>query len=135
MPIYTTYLGFINKHGGDQKVGMKLGSCFVYYVQRNRGNNEVAPVTSGLIEATKAKRWDLYEMLYAERLRTRLAIHWMEKRAGEAKIGNILLVCYEKDPTHCHRTLLAKEIAKRFDVEYKGELKYIAGLGISTFIV
>jgi len=46
----------------------------------------------------------------------------MEKRAQEAKIGNILLVCYEKDATHCHRRLLAEEIARRFGVEYKGEL-------------
>jgi len=122
MPIYTTYLGFLNKHGGAHKVGMKIGSCFVYFIARNRGNNEVAPMSETLIFLTKHKDWFNYERIYREQLSTRAAEKWMEKRAGEAKIGNILLVCFEKDHMHCHRRLLAEEIARRHDVEYKGEL-------------
>jgi len=123
MPIYTTYLGFLNKHGGADKVAVKLGSCFVYYVMRNRGNNVVAPTEQLLVEATKAKRWDSYEFHYLEKLKGKTAEHWMIHRAQEAKNGNILLVCYEKNAQHCHRRLLAEEIAKRFGVEYKGELE------------
>jgi len=104
------------------KVAMELGSCFVYYVMRNRGNNEVAPMSKDLIDAAKDWAWAYYEKRYSEVLATHEAHEWMEKRADEAKLGNILLVCFEKDVAHCHRRLLAEEIAKRFGVEYRGEL-------------
>jgi len=134
MPIYTTYLGFLNKHGGADKIAMKLGSCFIYYVARNRGNNSVAPSAELLSEAKRGKiDWKTSEQRYLSEIRKRRcqlsisdgslpALHWMESRAEEAKIGNILLVCFEKDAQHCHRRLLAQEIARRFGVEYKGEL-------------
>jgi len=120
MPIYTTYLGYLNKH---RDAAQKLGSCFVYYVMRNRGNNEVAPSETVLNDA-KAGRitWEEYVKWYEIRLSSDEAQLWMEKRAQYAQIGNILLVCYEKDHTHCHRRLLAEEIARRHGVEYKGEL-------------
>jgi len=141
MPIYTTYVGNRLKFLKAQK----LGSCFIYYVARNRGNNEVAPAKEMVEKAAYYKRvregkqrwprehfkpqpavadvfWNKYVWQYLRILEEDDAIEWMEKRAGEAKIGNILLVCYEKDATHCHRRLLAEEIARRFGVEYKGEL-------------
>jgi len=117
VPIYTTYLA--NK---PKLQTQKLGSCFVYFVMRNRGNNEVAPMSQDLIDAAKDKAWAYYEKRYKEILGTVEAHKWMEKRAREAQIGNILLVCYEKDSDHCHRTLLAKVIERQFGVEYKGEL-------------
>jgi len=112
-------LAFITKH---KDAAEKLGSCFVYYIARNRGNNEVAPMNHALIEATKRRDWKKYENIYLWQLRITSAVRWMEKRALEAKIGNILLICWEKDHTHCHRRILAEEIARRFGVEYKGEL-------------
>lgn len=132
MPIFTTYLGFLNKHGGAHKVGMEIGSCFIYYVMRNRGNNEVAPTKDTLdIAREMTKRgnldaWEIYKKNYFYCL-TEKSFGWMEKRAGEAKLGNILLVCYEgpKYGKQCHRFLLAEEIAKRFNVEYKGEVDVI----------
>jgi len=118
MPIYTTYLA--NK---PKAKAQKLGSCFVYFVMRNRGNDEVAPTSQKLKELTVLKDWQAYEQRYLLEIRHYWdARVWMEKRASEAKIGNILLVCYEKDPAHCHRRILAEEIARRFGVEYKGEL-------------
>lgn len=123
MAIWTTYLGFLNKHGGAEKVAQKLGSCFVYYVQRNRGNNAVAPMVAELIKATKEKDWETYEKIYNDELQKPEAQKWMKTRAYEARIGNILLVCYEKNSQHCHRRLLAEEIARRFNAEYKGELQ------------
>ena len=134
MPIYTTYLGFLNKHGGSHKVGMKIGSCFIYYVMRDRGNNSVAPSQELLRDAKQGKiDWKTYEARYLSEFRKRRqstlsdgslpAYLWMERRAGEAKIGNILLICFEKDAQHCHRRLLAEEIARRFGAEYKGEVE------------
>jgi len=135
MPIFTTYLGFLNKHGGAIKVAMKLGSCFVYYVARKRGNDAVAPTEYTLRTFMALKKthttpkeqedlWKQCEEAYHNRIRLdEQSIAWMEHRAQEARIGNILLVCYEKDARHCHRRLLAEEIARRFSVEYKGEVE------------
>jgi len=131
MPIYTTYLGFLNKHGGAHKVGMELGSCLIYYVMVGRGNDDVAPYIETVQAVKKGTiSWDDYKIIYLRTIDTPNGREWMERRAGEAKIGNILLVCYEKDHTHCHRRLLAEEIARRHGVEYKGELsdEYSSGM-------
>ena len=120
MAIFTTYLA--NKP--KLRAQMDIGSCFVYFVMRKRGNDEVAP-TETLLHDAKTGRitWETYEESYLWRLRNDSAAQkWMEKRAGDAKIGNILLVCFEKDATRCHRRLLAEEIARRFGAEYKGEV-------------
>jgi len=92
---------------------------------RDRGNNEVAP-TEWLLSEIKSGRmsWEIYADWYHGQLTSSAGQIWMEKRAEEARVGNILLVCYEKNSMHCHRRLLAEEIARRFNVEYKGELSW-----------
>ena len=140
MPIYTTYLGCVNKrcycNPNNHTVLSHLKKNFaIYYVMRNRGNNEVAPskqlltdAKSGLISwATYKKRYLAQISPYAKEFldswkHENPAIEWMERRAQESKIGDILLVCYEKDSAHCHRRLLAEEIVRCFNVEYRGEL-------------
>ena len=123
MPIWTTYLGFLNKH---KDTAEKLGSCFVYYVMRNRGNNEVAPSEPLLLQIKAGDiDWETYEKEYLVSLDRNIkpfAEEWMKKRAEEAKIGNILLVCFEKSSRRCHRRLLAEEISRRYGAEYKGEV-------------
>lgn len=119
MPIYTTYLSYLNKH---KDAAEKIGSCFVYYVAVGRGNSEVTPFMKTVQAYKKGEiSWDDYKTRYLRIIDT-LGREWMKKRAQEAILGNILLVCFEKDATCCHRRLLAEEIAKRFNVEYKGEL-------------
>lgn len=69
--------------------------------------------------------WETFELEYLLALDRSIApsaAEWMQKRADEAKIGNVLLVCFEKGALYCHRRLLAEEIAKRFNVEYRGEV-------------
>jgi len=120
LPIYTTYLGYLNKH---KDASQRLGSCFVYYVMRNRGNDCVAPSEQLSLWYKRTKHWEAYERQYLNEIRTRMSALWfMKKVADESRIGNVLLICYEKDATRCHRRLLAEEIAKRFGVEYRGEL-------------
>jgi len=130
MPIHTTYLGYVRKH----RPSLIHNLFLIYYVMRNRGNNEVAPGEwlypyLKLRKAYNSKQerdelWKKYEENYMIQIGlSKEARTWMEKRSQEAKIGNILLVCYEKDAQHCHRRLLAEEIARRFGVEYKGELE------------
>lgn len=93
----------------------------------NRGNDEVAPYIE-TVKAYKAGKlsWKDYETIYLRKiceLDAPNSLEWMQKRADESKAGHhVILVCFEKDAKHCHRRLLAEEIAKRFGTEYKGEL-------------
>lgn len=138
MPLYTTYLGLLNRN--DALVGFfdgkpkaievngKIEKAEFLYVMRNRGNNAVAP-SKELLKLAMEKKidWECYKRNYLKELRSifndepRL---WMENVAEKSRETNIVLVCYEKDAHHCHRTLLAKEIVRRFPfVEFKGELE------------
>lgn len=126
MPIYTSYVAYLRKFNYNplKIFPYSLKSTLIYYVQRNRGNNEVAP-SKTLLKQIKSGEitWEEYERVYRENMPLLMGTPWMEKRAKEAQQGHhVILVCYEKDATHCHRRLLAEEIAKRFGAEYKGEL-------------
>jgi len=137
MTIWTTYLA---KLKNDPKMPERIGSCFVYIIttRAEKANRCVAPDWSFLNEykkdtnccyACQNEAWAKYEKAYLEKIQnSKEAKEWIQKRSNEALIGNILLVCYEKDPTHCHRRLLAEEIArlKNWEVnnkhaEYRGD--------------
>lgn len=96
MPIYTTYLAKKPKSVTETH----FGSWFIYFVMRNRGNNEVAP-SETLLMAVKSLSisWQMYEKLYMAWLSREAALHWMDMRAREAKIGNVLLVCSRVEPS------------------------------------
>lgn len=144
MVLLTTYLAYLTKirHGEEttkalEKIGLKNPK--VYYVMRNRGNNEVAP--SGLLlewvslqkekytiawsTVGKEESWPKYMEEYLSQLaRLPEASKWIERVAEEALFRDVVLVCFEKDHVHCHRTLLAKKITFLHPaVNYVGELK------------
>ena len=95
----------------------------IEYIMRNRGNNEVSP-TKELLLLLKNGRisWEEHAQNYLIDLRgSDDALQWMFETAMDAKDHEVILVCFEKDTKHCHRTLLAQEIVRKFPyVEYKG---------------
>lgn len=114
----------------------------IYYVMRNRGNNEIAPPKELLEWWLSQKKlwesyrggdhwdargklidWPTYKRRYLKHLETEEATEWMRRIAKLSKEHAIILVCYEKDFQHCHRTLLAKRIQFLHNVNYEGELK------------
>jgi len=130
MPLYTTYLAFLRKadYNPLRVFPDDLQETIFYYVMRNRGNNEVAPTESTLFVYKEMVRrenpdaWKIYQQNYMHSLNSEKALKWMERVAEKAKRANVILICYEKDANYCHRKLLAEEIARRFNVKYKGEL-------------
>ena len=135
MALFTTYLGFLRKYECAFGCPMKF-----YYVMQNRGNNQVAPSKELLEQWLRDKKlfegfgtwetqgkhacWPQYKKRYLKLLESEQAIEWMKKVAEESQTGDVVLVCYEKKYTHCHRRLLAREIIRRHPaVEYLGELK------------
>lgn len=144
MPLYTTYLGFLNSKHAKKMYGgrwYRTRTAFssyalisqaanggdkvtdVLFVMRNRGNNAIEPPEMVLrLLKEKAITWEGYRAAYLDSLKTVEAQEWMKRVADHAKNHDIVLVCYEKDAEHCHRTLLANEIAERFGVAYLGEL-------------
>lgn len=126
MPIYTTYLAYLRKFGYNplKIFPNSLTSVFIYYVMANRGNDEVAPYIETVQAAKKGQiSWDGYVAIYLRTIDTPNGREWMKKRAKESQQGHhVILVCFEKNPENCHRRLLAEEIAKQFNANYKGEL-------------
>jgi len=131
MALYTTYLSFLKKGAGylDGKPHFifaddTVKSAIFLYVMRNRGNNEVAPNIFILEEYKKdIMSWDKYAELYTGSLSCSDSVEWIKQVANNAIKKNVVLVCFEKDAMHCHRTLLAKEIVRTHpDVKYEGEL-------------
>jgi len=121
MALFTTYLGYLNK---TNLAELPLVNPEVIYVMRNRGNNIVAPGTL-LLKDWKNRRidWDQYRSRYLEQVGHSAAVLWMKNIGNRARHHDVILVCYEKDATHCHRTLLAQLVAKWSGCKYEGELK------------
>jgi uncharacterized protein YeaO (DUF488 family) len=129
MPLWTTYLSNWSRHKEEILKAIEATSprkvALPKFVMRNRGNNEVAP-SFALLTAYKAGTimWKEYEKQYRELLTGDLADEWVFDVAQELKDGtHIILICFEKNPTHCHRRLLAEWI-KNYDpeVDYRGEI-------------
>jgi uncharacterized protein YeaO (DUF488 family) len=110
-------------------MGKLKSSAMPKYVMRNRGNNEVAP-SQVLLETVKSGQidWDEYEKRYLTEITDPSyysgADNWIKDIVAEMKGGmHVILICFEKDATHCHRRLLAEEIKRQWpEIDYKGEL-------------
>ena len=98
----------------------------VYYVMRNRGNNDVAPTKEALVSFKATQDWEGYVNWYqGEKLRTQETKKWMQKIAEESLFRDVVLVCYEKNYLRCHRHLLATQIVQDHpEVCYVGEIRY-----------
>jgi uncharacterized protein YeaO (DUF488 family) len=116
MALFTTYLAAIEYFKAERQV---------YFVMRNRGNNQVAPERELLDDYKNGKiTWEQYAKRYTEFIQTNPdAIAWIDRVAENALLGDVLLVCFEKDQNRCHRSLLAIQIAFRHpEVNYVGDL-------------
>lgn len=132
MALFTTYLSALRKvKFCAADIFPTSGICVkILYVMRKRGNDAVAPSLGtlkwykerqahGVPEAFEiAKKDYLYSLLNSEE-----AKEWIDKIAKETQYTDIFLVCYEKDPDLCHRTLLAQQIVFRHpEVKFLGEV-------------
>lgn len=144
MPLWTSSLGFFNRKNvsvrnrvdGLEEIWVFHNSCSSnfkpfrvltverVYVMRGRGNNPVEPPAMVLrLFMEGAITWQGYRDAYLDSLRTETSMAWMQKVAQKSVNHNVVLICYEKDPTHCHRRLLAEYMQDQYGVQYLGELQ------------
>jgi len=125
MALYTSYLAFLRKfdYNPVNVFPNQLESVEFVYVMRNRGNNIVAP-SEFLLKQVKDGEigWEEYRRRYILWITHSSAILWMKEVGERAEEHDVVLICYEKDTNHCHRTLLAEAVSKWSGAEYKGEL-------------
>ena len=129
MPLWTTYLANWANHKEEIlkaiEATSKRKAALLKFVMRNRGNDEVAPTKEMLTAYKKGEiTWEQYEKRYNNRLLGDLADEWVFDVIQDLKAGiQVLLICYEKDPNHCHRRLLAEWI-ENYDsnIDYRGEI-------------
>lgn len=137
MPLWTSYLGFFNRkdvvlwQSPEGLRYLRYHLCLKrdvafepIFVMRNRGNQPVEPPKVVLwLWKDGAITWEGYRDAYLASLEIdETSRTWMQNVAKKAHDHNIVLVCYEKSPEHCHRRLLAEFIRDNYGVEYKGEL-------------
>ena len=131
--LITSYLGLMTKArklNGDSAeealANLGLKDPKIYYIMRDRGNNEVAPTKEALAAGVgNRKAWNAYKKAYEKQLETEEAQEWMQRVADESLWQDVVLVCYERSPDRCHRSLLAKEIRRHPGVNYVGELSLV----------
>lgn len=146
MTLFTSYLGFFNQKSVDAQGlenfarwrspdglrYLRYNACArvdvpfePVFVMKGRGNQPVEPPEMVLrLFKEKAITWKGYEDAYLASLEMEeTTLMWMQKIAKRAKEHNVVLVCFEKNPEHCHRRLLAEHIAEHYGVEYGGELE------------
>lgn len=63
-------------------------------------------------EAARAGRWREFESIYGAHLRTVGAQIAITTLVGLAKVSSVALLCYEADAAGCHRTMIARDVAK-----------------------
>lgn len=139
--LYTSYLGFFNRKDidfarWDSPDGLRylhevdnVDVVFIpFFVMRGRGNDILAP-TDYLLRYYKNGKinWSEYRRYYLRWLHHSVALKYMKEIGELAQKHPVVLVCYEKDAKHCHRTLLAQTVAKWSGCEYKGELPGAVG--------
>lgn len=113
MTLFTTYLS---------KVQSVRHKALPIFVMRNRGNGAVEPPEMVLrLFLEGAISWEAYRDAYLDSLKDDRAIEWMKQMAEKSKKSDIVLVCLEKDPQHCHRVLLAQQM-EHYGADYKGEI-------------
>jgi uncharacterized protein (DUF488 family) len=67
--------------------------------------------------AARAGKTDVLARIYARHLDTAQAREELDELAALVRAGRKLcLLCYERDPTHCHRSFIADRLKKRLDV-------------------
>ena len=133
MALWTTYLSFWTHNKAEilKKLGCtsKDHGARLYYVARKRGNDAVAPFKKTLDDFKNGTiDWSTYKFRYLGQIRgSDEAQDWMSDTAMECEDFEVILICFEKDAEHCHRTLLAKEMVLTWPsfVKYKGELSQL----------
>lgn len=68
--------------------------------------------------AARAGRYDELRAIYAEHLERSEAQDELERLVELVRSGRrVCLLCFEADPAHCHRTLVAEALAERLPIE------------------
>lgn len=67
-------------------------------------------------EAARRARWDAFERIYAAQLETPEARAEAARMIALAEEKSSALLCFERDPSHCHRTPLRLAVMPDADV-------------------
>jgi uncharacterized protein YeaO (DUF488 family) len=124
--IYTTYRSNVKKI--PIKDNTKIILVYRYGAPIVREDvielRDVGPTGELLKEYQNNKNWDEYKIKYIDQLYNNpFSIRQFRKLILLARECDLILVCYEKDYLHCHRSLLAREIEYNIDIKYIGEWK------------
>jgi uncharacterized protein YeaO (DUF488 family) len=85
---------------------------------------DLGPTAQLFTDYSRYKNWADYKIKYIDQLyNNAFSNRQFGKLIEMAKNYNVILICYEKDYLHCHRSLLATELQYSTDIKYIGEWK------------
>lgn len=83
---------------------------------------DLGPVNSLLTEYKNDKNWSKYRKKYIDQLyNNSFTCRKLNRLIDIVNQYNVILICYEKDHLHCHRSLLARELHNITGIKYIGE--------------
>jgi len=122
--LYTTYFAKMNKIP-DDCIKLIITRFPPKWLDINKYPNtyiakELSPSQELLLKYKKDNNWDEYVIQFYEEMNYRKDMVNMLKKLGNIlnKGIDICLICYEKDYTHCHRSLIG-EYFKEEGIEWK----------------
>ena len=67
-------------------------------------------------EAARAGDMATFKRVFTGHMKTKAALHDLERACEIVQIGNACLMCYERSPSDCHRSIVAKKISDLSEV-------------------
>jgi uncharacterized protein (DUF488 family) len=66
--------------------------------------------------AAKAGDYNRFEQIYRHHLRTDIAQEKLRYLAGLANVARTCLMCFEREPSECHRSIIASSLGDHFQI-------------------
>lgn len=117
--LYSTYISNI-KNLSEEQQSKVLNIARYFKSDKFKKDIRLSP-SDGLLKAYKngVIDWDNFEIEFKEQMTSGLTLVAMRELYKRLKAGeDIILVCYEKDYTYCHRRLIG-EFLMQYGIEYQ----------------
>lgn len=122
--VITTYLSKVDQIPDDYEI-LLISRILPKYFRMDRGNMyrvlEFAPSKGLLFSYRRNPDWARYTLLFnREKALDKKYREYIDRLAVAVNSGKkFALVCYEKDYLNCHRSLVAEDIKRRYNINWE----------------
>lgn len=116
--LYSTYISNIKNLSEEQQSNI-LNIARFFKSEKFKKDMRLCP-SYELLQAYKTGNidWDDFEHAFKEQMKSGQTLIALRELYTICKTNDVILVCYEKDYTYCHRRLIG-EFLEQYGIEYK----------------